>query len=423
MSEAFLHFVWGNKLYYPEGLYTNNNELIEVVSPGIHNNDSGPDFFNSQIKINGTLWAGNTEIHIKSSDWYRHGHHLDPAYNNVILHIAEEIDEDVYTADNRKISTLKLPYSPGMLNEFYNLEFPAHSIPCAGKLQSVEKIIWINWLERLKTERLERKSEEIFKDLEKNKNHRELTFFIYLTRHFGFGKNSDPFEQIARSIPFSTLEKCRTNRLKTEALLFGQAGMLNNTTGDDYYQKLKTEYEFIKHKWNLTPINSSLLKLSKIRPQNFPVIRLSLLAGLICKPAFTFSNLMNITDIQYLKSIFQSEVSEYWQSHFSFEKEHAKKIKILGKSAVSALLINVFVPNIFVYGKQNNSEVHVNFAMEILENNESENNSIIAEWEKYGISADNAGTAQALIQLKKEYCDKKKCLYCHIGYQVLKMQK
>jgi hypothetical protein len=421
MKEDFLHHLWKFKLYNRHNLKTTDGETVEVINTGQHNSDAGPDFFNAKVKVGNTLWAGNVEIHLKSSDWKKHSHHLDGAYKNVILHVVHEYDEPVTTEDGNEIVTLELKerFNPKLYKNYLQLLESKEWISCENKINTVDKLTFDSWLERLLVERLERKTDNILQSLKLNKNSWEETFYHQLAKNFGFNLNSLPFEMLAKSLPLSYLGKHKSNLMQIEALLFGQAGLLNKKFKDDYPNQLKKEYEFLKRKFSLQSMDGSQWKFLRLRPSNFPTIRIAQFAQLIHKSSHLFSKILETDKHDQIKKLFEASVSDYWLTHYTFDKSSARRKKNLGETAMQIILINTVVPFLFAYGKQKQSEVYEERALAFLGKIEAEKNSIIKHWKTLGIDSDNAGQAQALIQLKNEYCSKKNCLNCAIGNKII----
>jgi hypothetical protein len=421
MKEDFLHHLWKFKLYNRHNLKTTDGEAVEVLNTGQHNTDAGPDFFNAKVKVGETLWAGNVEIHLKSSDWKKHSHHLDGAYKNVILHVVHEHDEQVATAGGTGIVTLELKekFNPKLYKNYLQLLESREWIPCEKKIKSVDKLTVDSWLERLLVERLELKTENILQSLRINKNSWEETFYHQLAKNFGFQLNSLPFEMLAKSLPLSYLGKHKSSLLQIEALLFGQAGMLSKKFKDDYPNQLKKEYDFLKMKFSLQPMDGSQWKFLRLRPSNFPTIRIAQFAQLIHKSSHLFSKILEIEKVKDIEKLFEVSVSDYWLTHYTFDKSSTRREKHLGETAMQIILINTVIPFLFAYGKQRQSEIHEERALLFLEKIAAEKNSIITHWNKLGLSSVNAGQSQALIQLKNEYCSKKNCLNCAIGNKII----
>ncbi|MFP4022890.1 MAG: DUF2851 family protein [Thiohalospira sp.] len=420
MKEEFLHYLWKYKLFNTNNLQTQANEKVEVINPGLQNNDSGPDFFNAKIKIGDTIWAGNVEIHQKSSDWYHHQHHKDKAYDSVILQVVDKHDKDVFLTNNAVVPTLEVEYDAVLYKNYEKLINSESWIACEKDIDTVDNFLIKKWMEALTIERLEEKALRIKQQLKKSKNNWEETFYCQLARNFGFKLNAEPFELMARSLPLKVLAKHKNNLIQIEALLFGQAGFLNEEACDDYFLKLKNEYHFLKGKFNLKPIENHLWKFLRSRPGNFPTIRLAQFAMLIYQSKSLFSKMMEEADMQKIRKMLQAKPSEYWDNHYHFNKKSINKPKPLGQSAIQILLINTVVPFLFVYGKHTGNADLPERALNLLSTVKPENNSIISKWKKLGIKPENAFETQALIQLKNKYCTFKECLNCQIGNHIIK---
>ncbi len=418
-SEQLLHFIWMNKLYNTDSLKTEDGVKVEVIDPGVQNENAGPDFFNSKIKVGGKVWAGNIEIHRVSSDWLRHGHHKDKAFNSVILHIAEKIDTEIFNENGQKVDQLKLKVSDHLRNSAEYLINNRYKPACLNFLSHIPKVKLIGWMSYLTIDRLERKSNDINNHLKRLNNSWDDVFYIILSRNYGFGINSDEFERLALSLPYKYIQKHCDNLFQIEAMMFGQAGLLKNDREDEYYMKMKNEYSFLKSKYNLKGIEDCLLKKMRIRPKSFPELRIAQLAALLQKSGRLFSTILKMKDYSDFFNYLQVEPSEYWQTHSSFGITSAKSKKLLGAASLNIVLINTVVPMLFAYGKKISNQQYCERAVEILETIKPENNRIVREFVAAGIRALNAADSQALIQLNREYCDKRKCLYCRIGYSLL----
>lgn len=421
MKEDFLHYVWKYKLFDTSNLLTTNNEVITIINSGQHNNDAGPDFFNGKVVIDTTTWAGNIEIHINSSDWLAHKHQHDKAYGNVVLHVVFNDDKVINDVNNNPIPTLELKnlINIDLIAKNNYLQASKDWVACQNQINKVDKFTINTWLNRLAVERLERKSEEIQITLQQNKNDWEQTFYQYLFKYFGLKVNALPFEQLAINTPVIIAEK-HNQLISIEALYFGQAGFLGDNIKDDYYLRLQKEYQFLKAKFSLQPIDKSLWKLLRLRPANFPTIRISQLANLLNNETRLFAKLLGITSVKEIETLFKTETSEYWLTHYQFgisaEKSSVKKV---GKTLINTLIINVVVPFLFVYGKQRQDKKLVDKALNLLENVKSESNSIITKWNELKVVSHNAMQSQALLELKNNYCSQKKCLNCNIGSKIL----
>lgn len=421
MKEEFLHYVWQFQNWTDVALQTTNAKQIQVMHAGSINTDAGPDFFNAQLVIGEQRWAGNIEIHIRSSDWYAHKHHQDKRYNAVILHVVWEHDVEVFREDETPIPVLELKeyVAKGLLAAYNQLkDKPAAWIACQDQLSSVSKFTTDSWLERIYIERLERKATELIKDAEQNKYHWEALLFSKLARNFGLKVNGEAFYQMAMSIPFHVVQKCQANPLQLEALFMGQSGLLEGAVVDEYYQKLQNEYQFLRNKFSLQPIESPP-KFFRLRPYNFPTIRLSQLASLYHSNTALFSEWINAMEVADFYAKYRVKANEYWDSHYNFGVASSKRAKQLSKNFIDLLLINTLVPIRFVYSKYV-GEGSAEDIIALIEQLPAENNSIISNYKKYGLKAGNALQSQAILQLYANYCTPKRCLSCGIGNAILK---
>jgi len=422
MQEEFLHYLWKFRLFDTRDLKTTGEgEPIEILKCGEPNSDSGPDFFNARIKIGKTIWAGNVEIHIHSSDWEAHKHQNDKVYDNVILHVVHEADKELKRKNGEIIPTLELKerIPQNIYRKYLSFNSSRDWIPCGKQIKDIDLFTLNHWLDRLLIERLERKSISILENLKQNKNNWEETFYRQLAQNFGLKINAEPFELLAKSLPVSALGKHKNSFLQIEALLFGAAGLLEKDFKDDYPKSLQKEFQFLKQKFKLEPIDASLWKFMRLHPPNFPTIRISQFANLILKSSHLFSKIIEAKNAKAIYNLLSCEASEYWQTHYRFEKLSPKRKKILGKDAVNNLIINTIAPFIFTYGQEKSSENHIEHALELLEETLPEKNSIISKWQETGVIAKSAYETQALLQLKNEYCSKKKCLECSLGSKLL----
>jgi hypothetical protein len=423
-TEDFLHYVWKFRLFDRLNLQTTQGEEIEVFSSGLHNTHAGPDFQNARIRIGDTVWAGNAELHLSSSDWQRHGHTTDNAYDNVILHVVYRDDEPVLRADGRRIPTLELKerISPDLYNRYHNLVFGNQVIiPCEASIATVDGLTLHNWLTRILVERLEKRSQAVIAALENNRGDWEETFYQFLAANFGFKTNALPFELLAKSLPQNILAKHKNYPMQIEALLFGQAGFLNNELTDDYPRSLKMEYDFLRKKYNLTPIENHLWKFLRMRPQNFPTIRLAQFAALVVQSNHLFSKVLETSEVSHLRKLFSdSGINPYWDTHYRFDKESKAAVKHLGQASIDTILLNTVALFLFSYGKHLQLQHYVSQSLKLLENIPAEQNNITADFVTLGLRINTAFESQALLELKNSYCDYKKCLQCGVGIKILK---
>jgi hypothetical protein len=420
MNEDFLQFIWNFGLYDSVDIRTVDGEYVDVISAGIRNKDSGPDFYNAKVRIGDTVWAGTVEIHKKSSEWNLHGHQNDDAYNNVILHVVEKNDAVITRKSGEVIPCVEITCPENFRKRYLELSESEQYIPCANYIRDVEPFKIRFWLNRIATERLERKTDETKVLMDKTLSDSEEVFHCVLFRYFGFKTNALPFEMLARSLPASLLRKYSHSLSSIEALLFGQAGLLDVDVEDEYSFNLKSEYQFLKNKHNLVTMNSSLWKYAKLRPVNFPTIRIAQMAAILNKYQSLWETVVTMENIKDIYDMFDVTASKYWDNHYVFGKISSKELpKRLGKNAVHTLVINVFVPTIFVYAIYRGDETFKERAIYFLESLPAESNSVVNEWIKCGIKPVSALQSQALLHLQNEYCTGKKCLKCTIGKEVI----
>lgn len=424
-TEDFLQYIWKFRLFDLNELVTTDNEVLEIVSPGLQNINSGPDFQDAKIRIGDTLWVGNAEVHISSSEWRKHGHSTDDAYDNVILHVVYKDDEPVFRKNGAKIPTIVLHdrISPELYNRYHRLIFGEKQIiPCETAIGTIDSLAVYNWLTRVLVERLQKRSIELVNTLNINKGDWEETFYQYLATNFGFKVNALPFELLSKSLPQIILAKHKNNPVQIEALIFGQAGFLTDDLQDEYPKALKKEYDFLRHKYSLKPVEKHLWKFSRLRPLNFPTIRLAQFAALITQSNHLFSKVLDITEPENLRELFTGiQVNAYWDDHFQFDKPSASVSKKLGKSSVNVLLLNTLALFLFTYGNHHQLERYVDRGLQLLEHLPVEQNSVIDDFASIGVKVKTAYESQALLELKKSYCDHKKCLQCGVGIKILKL--
>jgi len=420
MSEEFLQYIWRYMLFEGDLQTAATGETVEVLFQGELNTDAGPDFFNARIRINGTLWCGNVEVHLNSSDWLKHGHQNDKAYDNVILHVVKDYDAEVRRKNGETITTIILRYRKKTEEKYRRLLTNRLWIPCQNDIIEPASFHLDFWLQSLLVERLEEKSSYIISNLERNNHDWEETFYQQLARNFGMKVNEQPFELLARSLPLKYLARHKDNLLQVEALLFGQAGLLQQAVWDDgYFINLRREYEILRKKFNVKPLEKHHWKFLRLRPLNFPTIRIAQFSNLINKSSSLFSKTINSASAGEIRKLFTVSTSEYWNTHYVFGKEAKRRIKNTGNDMMNVLIINTIAPSLFVYGKLNDSASHCDLALRLTEELKPENNSIISNWQKLGFIVRNASDSQAFIQLKKKYCDEKQCLRCHIGNKII----
>ena len=419
MQEALLHYIWKNSIFESKEFKADSGEVIRIIDPGLYNNDGGPDFTNARIEIAGTLWAGNIEIHLQSSDWYSHQHNTNPVYDNVILHVVSENNRSCYNSAGRQIPCIILPVDELIENRYNQLLQNKNTIPCSKSVAGIDPVRKSFWLNALSIARLENKSRYINELLALTRNSWEDTFFINLARSFGLKTNSLPFELLAKSVFLKHIISHPDNTFRTEAILFGQAGFLEEEPADDYQAMLKKEYDFNRKKYGITPVNKQLWKFLRLRPLNFPTVRIAQLCNLLSKNIQLVSQTLSCSTKEELYRLYSCEVSEYWKSHFNFGKQSAECEKKIGIETINRIIINSIVPFMFVYGKTKNNTQLQETAIRILETLPPEKNQISKLWIKLGSPLKNASDSQALIELTRQYCSKKRCLDCQIGHALL----
>lgn len=421
MKEELLHYVWRLRRFNHQSLHTTKSESLEIIQPGTYNSHAGPDFLDARIRIGSTLWAGHVEMHLKASDWYRHQHEKDPAYQNVILHVVLHNDIEVtHNGSSLPCLVLQSRISKKLVGEYHRLQHNEYWIPCQTQLAEVATTTRNLWLDRLLVERLEQKTAKITQRLEYLKNNWETTFYQYLARNFGFNVNADAFEELARSLPLLLLDRYRHNRIQFEALLFGQASLLEGPFEETYPKKLQREYHFLQHKHQLEPIPASMWRFLRLRPANFPTIRLAQFAALLFQTEHLFDKALSAQNIAEVHHLFDVQLSPYWHRHYQFGKPAPAKKKKIGKKSVELLLINTIIPFLFLYGKLRGPAHLQARALSFLESLPPENNVIIRKWKELGMEPISAYRTQALLQLRQQYCTKKRCLECAIGCAILK---
>ena len=396
--EQLLHYVWKHKLFPLKELKTSDGDPVEVIDAGLHNHNAGPDFFNAKVKIGRTLWVGNVEIHDKSSDWYLHGHDKDQSYNNVILHVAGVLDAEVMNTNGEFIRQMQLDVPDSVRDHYDELQKTDSYPPCYKVIPDLSRLMVHAWMAALQTERLEQKTEAIKQRVALCNGSWEDAYFMTLARNYGFGINGDVFEQWAQHIPLSAVAHHRDDLFQIEAIFMGQAGLLQMEAVPEYYQKdalnegyfakLRNEYLYLAHKFSMKPIDFHLWRFCET--------------------------------IEQLRTLLASHVTPYWETHYTFGSTSSRNEKHLTYGSLNLLMINTAIPILFAYGRHCSKEVLCDRAFDFLEQLKAENNHIIRMWQQVGLPVETAGDSQALIQLKREYCDKKDCLRCRFGYEYLK---
>ena len=422
MNEALLHTIWKYKLLGQTQFIGSKKENIELISIGEHNQDSGPDFFNSKIKINDIVLVGNVEIHVRTSDWLKHHHQHDKAYDNIVLHVVFEHDTDLSQNEKFNVSVLELKnyIKPALLEQYSQLQLSKQTVHCGKSITTVPYIIWNTWLDRLAVSRIEQKTLYVEHLFEFCQYSHEDTLYLLLFRSFGFKINNDAFELLGKSIAYSTLKKYADHTVQIEALLFGIAGLLDELFEDKYPKQLQNEFEFLKHKHLLVPIKKELWKFSKTRPANFPTIRIAQLASLIGKQQSLYHLIEQKPNLKTLQLFFEIEPNQYWNSHYKFDEESEENLKYFGETAFQNMVINTIVPYLFFMSKHNTNNDFVEYALDLLSQLPAEINTKTKEFTKLGVKSDNALESQAQIYLLDNFCSKKACLHCNVAEFLLK---
>ncbi len=416
-----MQYVWKHRLWRSEDMVTNTGKKVRVVDPGLLNTDAGPDFFNAKIEIDGHMWVGNVEMHYRATDWKRHRHDSDKAYDSVILHVVAKDDAPVRRTNGELIPQLVLDVSPQFNADYASLVGATIEVPCATKIKQVPHLTIVEWVEGLAFERLHGKVERIHQLLDSFNGSWEDVCYVTLARNFGFGINNDAFERLARRTPLRLLGKHSDSVLQIEALLFGQAGMLDAQKPgmDSYYNQLCTEYAFLSNKFQLTPMEKESWKLFRIRPQNFPYRRIAMLAQFIEGGFRMMNRILDAEGEKEMRALFEVELSGYWTKHYTFGKPNERATATLSRNSIDIILINTVAPLLYAYGELTGNYEMTDKAIKLLEDLRAESNSIVAHFVAYGIDCPDALTSQALVQLKREYCDARKCIYCKIGHHLL----
>ena len=428
--EQLLHYVWKHRIFPLKGLQTTDGQTVEVIDCGLPNRHAGPDFFNAKVKINGTLWVGNVEIHERASDWYAHHHNRDTAYDNVVLHVCETIDRKVTRSDGEPIPQLCLPVPESVQQNYQTLLTDDRYPPCRQTVETLPPINVHAWLNTLCVERLEQKTELITQRVTQSNGNWENAYFETLARSFGFGVNGDVFERWARQIPLIAVGRHRDNPLQVEAIFIGQAGLLDaeniperhreETLCDPYFQQLLAEYRYLAHKLSLKPMDGASWRFLRLRPQNFPHIRLAQLTNLYCLGKASLSKLTECRTAKQMSDLLRTGVTPYWQTHYLFGRETTESTKQLSARSLQLLIINAAIPILFAYGRHLGKEEWCERAVALLDEIRAEDNHITRMWQTVRIPIKTAADSQGLVQLKNDYCDKKACLRCRFGHEHLK---
>ena len=431
--EQLLHYIWKHRILPLHELRTTDGRAVEIIDPGLHNTHSGPDFFNAKLRIDGTMWVGNVEIHERSADWFMHSHDQDPAYNNVVLHVASVIDADVVTADGSRPPQMELHVPPYVMQNYRRLLAADHYPPCRETVMQLPRLTIHSWMSALGAERLSDKCAAIEQRVRAAGGSWEQAFFATIARSFGFGVNSEAFEQWAAQLPFMQVAHHRDDPFQVEALFIGSAGLLDTSqmnerqraaaTADPYFVRLRNEWEYLAHKFSLTAMQRQTWRFLRLRPQNFPYIRLSQLAQLYCSRNADLSRITTCSTLAEVRQALQTAVSPYWQTHYTFGNASRSNAKHLSSASIDLLIINAVVPMLHAYGNHRKDELLMARANDLLISLPPADNTHIRLWHECGITADNAADSQSLIQLHTRYCERKDCLRCRFGYHSMKQRK
>lgn len=424
MKEEILHFVWQYRLFDHQDLSTSEGQTIDILHTGRYNTDAGPDFIDARIRIGGMLFAGNLEIHVNAADWEHHMHHRDAAYNNVILHVVYEGNAvEAKLQNGQKAPVLKLMgrIEASLLEKYEMMRNSMDIIPCANRLKFLpESFSLSSWLDRLLIERLQAKTLMVEAILKQTTNDWDQVAFQLLATYYGSAINKEPFSRLAQSIPLKILQKHLSNPTQIEAFLFGQAGMLETDFLDEYPKSLQREYRYLRKLYALKPIESHNWKFFRIRPANFPTIKIAQLGSLLINVPNLFDQLLQKPNPSAIKELFEQAVNPYWQTHYQFDKPSTRTNTLPGQISANVLIINAVVPLLFSYGRYIDDDASCEQAIQLLNHIPAEDNAILRIWKDLGIKAKTAADSQALIQLKTNYCDSKRCLQCQIGHRLLK---
>lgn len=427
VAEDILHFAWKYRLYQPAPLATACGEQLVVLGVGVHNTDAGPDFSQSRVRIGDTEWVGSVELHVRSSDWTKHRHQHDKAYNNVILHVVYEHDGDVCREDGTVPPTLELRdiILPDVIQRHRQMMSGMYWIPCERQLHTVPPIKTDHWLDRMLVERLESRMEQLVALLDQCQGSWEEVTYRWMARAFGFKVNAGAFEQLAQQVPLGLFEKHRADPILVDALYFGQAGLLAEESSTGMYpRQLLREYRHLQKLHGLTPLEGSQWKFLRMRPANFPTQRIAQFAALLMHRGRLFADMIAVSDVREIRTWFTGlPVHPYWQEHYRFGGRPTRHSGQLGDDSISLLLINVVAVILFSYGKYVGKELYIYRAVALLEGVRSEQNAVLQRFAELGIHALAASTSQALLQMKTSYCDKKRCLECGIGTHIIKQNK
>jgi hypothetical protein len=426
VQESLIHYLWQFQYFDKRDLRTASGEEVHVFNPGNKNSHAGPDFFNARIKIGDIEWVGSVEIHVNASDWLEHKHETDAAYENVVLHVVWKNDKPIKRNDQTLLPTIELKnkVDEHLLLKYKKLLNSPEAIPCAAVFNKVNDLVKISMLDSTLTQRLDAKAQNVLDLLQRNNNDWDETCFQMLSKNFGFKVNTEPFLQLAQALPYKSILKQGSSLTQIEAMLFGQAGFLEKNLSEEYYQLLKREYQLLKHKYNLSDkiLSEAQWRFLRLRPANFPTIRLSQLAALLFTQKNIFSKLIQAENIKSLKEIFLVEQSPYWRSHYLFQKKSKEEIAAIGEVSVENIIINTVVPMLAAYSSTKDDQAYMDRAIDLLQHISPEENTITRQWIANGLKCKSAFDSQALIELHNNFCLRRRCLECSIGSSLIKSQ-
>lgn len=421
-GEDLLQFIWAEGLFETHALRTTDRRTVEVVHPGRIQRNSGPDLHDARIRVDGQLWAGTVEVHARSSEWNAHGHQYDPAYDNVVLHVVHEHDAEVRTSRGRLLPTLELHarIDSALLTSHARLMQERGFVPCAGALGRIGAEHWTSWLDQLAVERMERRAQTLRSELASLRGDLACLFFHQLARAFGLKVNAEPFGMLANAVPLRVIHRVAADLFRTEAVLFGQAGLLQVDFVDAYPRGLQQEHHHIARSHGLRPAPLASWKFGRMRPVNFPTIRIAQMAQVLVRCRGALLDLLNTGALMELRALLEVTASDYWTDHFQFDRPATPCPKRLGRSGADHVIINAVVPVLFTMGRLHGDQRQVDKAMDLLRSLPAESNSVVAGWTSLGVKADRAVRGQALLELKDQYCTRRRCLNCAIGNHLLR---
>ncbi|MBO9733062.1 MAG: DUF2851 family protein [Chitinophaga sp.] len=418
LSEELFQYIWAFRLFKQDHLATTGGEPVQILYPGLHNHHGGPDFSAAKIRIGTTLWMGQVELHLRTSDWFRHRHQHNPQYGRVILHVVFVHDMPADRIPGVPCLELQQHIPKLLLQRYEQLRQRAPFVPCAPYAASVPPLTWVSWKERLLAERWERKLGVLRAWLQSSQSNWEEVCYWAVAQSYGMPVNTLPMLEVAQSLSYTLLMRCRQERLQLEALLFGQAGMLGQPPADEYAAQLQAVYAHLQHKYGLSPIPAHHWNWLRMRPAAFPTMRLATFAALLQHSPRLFPRILDANDITALEQLFFVQPSAYWRTHYRFGQA-VGHTQLPGKQAVHSILINTVLPLLFLYGQQKQLKYYQEKALHFLEQLPPERNRITEEWEQLGVTQESAMESQALLQLKQYYCDEKRCLHCAVGIKII----